>query len=374
MKKKILFLFMMVAVLIPVISVGGSALPIDVVTPIDETMPIDETVIQFEDGNITFDEEVNGSTILGGNTVEVDGRINGISILLGNNVRHRAFSDYGVFVGNSVIIDGTIKNEGFILGNLVSFDKEFQGTRDLFIFGNEIILRGNFSRDITIFAVRVIIEDANILGNITIYAGNIEVKESVIVLGDFSYNEAATVTFAEDSEIANIIELEARNVRTFSQKITWELIFYGGLLLIFIVLSLLVPNLFKRIENQNENITVFKTLSLSGFGLIALILIPMISILLLRVFIGFQLSLLLLAFYVTIIFFAIIFTGYLLGLVIWKKLNKKDDNMLLIGLIGITIIYLLRLVPYIGPIVLFFNIIIGMGIVLKLFKRDTKVK
>ena len=374
MKKKILFLFMIVALLVPIVSVGGSALPIDIELLVDETTPINETVIKAENSNVTFDEEVNGSTVLMGNTVEASGRINGINILLGNNVRHRAFSDYGIFAGSNIIVDGVIQNEGLILGDLISFEKEFQGARDLFIFGREVILRGNLFRDITIFAANVIIEDASILGSIKIYAENIEVKDSVIVLGDFSHNEDANVTFAEDSEIANIIELEARNTRTFRQRLMWESLFYGGLLVIFAALSLLVPNLFKRIEKQNEDVTVFKALSLAGFGLIALILIPIISILLLPTYVGIQLSILLLILYMIVLFLAILFTGYLLGLVIWKKLIKKDENMLLIGLIGITAIYLLQLVPYLGPLVSLFNIVIGIGIVIKLFKRDSKVK
>jgi len=374
MKKKILFLFMIVALLVPIVSVGGSALPIDIELLVDETTPINETVIKAENCNVTFDEEVNGSTVLMGNTVEASGRINGINILLGNNVRHRAFSDYGIFAGSNIIVDGVIQNEGLILGDLISFEKEFQGARDLFIFGREVILRGNLFRDITIFAANVIIEDASILGSIKIYAENIEVKDSVIVLGDFSHNEDANVTFAEDSEIANIIELEARNTRTFRQRLMWESLFYGGLLVIFAALSLLVPNLFKRIEKQNEDVTVFKALSLAGFGLIALILIPIISILLLPTYVGIQLSILLLILYMIVLFLAILFTGYLLGLVIWKKLIKKDENMLLIGLIGITAIYLLQLVPYLGPLVSLFNIVIGIGIVIKLFKRDSKVK
>jgi len=67
---------------------------------------------------------------------------------------------------------------------------------------------------------------------------------------------------------------------------------------------------------------------------------------------------------------SIIFTGYYLGLVIYKKLLKKDVNILLSGLMGITILYLLSIIPKIGFIVALVYALAGMGIVIKLFAKD----
>ena len=49
--------------------------------------------------------------------------------------------------------------------------------------------------------------------------------------------------------------------------------------------------------------------------------------------------------------------------------NEKENNVLLIGLIGISIVYVLNMIPVIGGYIAMISLMIGLGIVLKLFKK-----
>ena len=107
-----------------------------------------------------------------------------------------------------------------------------------------------------------------------------------------------------------------------------------------------------------------------GFGTLSLILIPVIFILLLTITFCIPLAILLLILYVLAIWLSSIFTGYLLGYVIWTKLMKKENNPLLTGLIGIVVLNLLGIIPYIGILITVISVMIGIGVILQQFKRN----
>ena len=107
-----------------------------------------------------------------------------------------------------------------------------------------------------------------------------------------------------------------------------------------------------------------------GYGLFFIILIPILFIILLMLTIGAPLALLILTMYIIVICMSTIFTGYFVGLLVWKKFIKKEINVLLVGLIGISIIKVLSLIPYIGTIVVLLTTLLSFSIVAKLFSKD----
>lgn len=319
--------------------------------------------------NITEEKSINGSSIVAGNNVTVTNDTKGIDMSFGNNVNYQSNSDYALIAGNIVNINGFVRNDGFIFGNIITFDKNTTVSRDLFIFGTDVILRGNITRDVTIMASSVTIEDA-VVENIKIEASSITVKNAVITK-DFSYNKDATLDISNEALINNKIELDSQVYETSLTDQVWNfLIDYSGILLVFLVSALLVPNLYNKIEKQTEEISTFKLFSMLGYGAFALIVIPILFVILLMTGIGVYLGLLLLGLYITAIFLSIIFAGYLLGLIIFKKLLKKEINILLVGLLGITILKVLSIIPYLNTLSVIFSILVGINLVINLFKKE----
>ena len=116
--------------------------------------------------------------------------------------------------------------------------------------------------------------------------------------------------------------------------------------------------------------SIFNIVSSLGFGLLTIILIPIISILLLISTFASSLGVLLLVLFVISICLSTIFTSYYIGSIIWDKFIKKERNTLLIGLIGITIIKILSIIPIFGSIVTFLSLLFGLNIIIKLFTKD----
>ena len=317
-------------------------------------------------GEVKENQEIQGSSVVLGNYVENTSKVSGLDMTLGNTIKYEGESEYLLSAGNNIEINGTVKNDGFVFGNVVNFNENSVIERDLLVLANNVTISGTIKKDVTIYASTVTIN-----GNIE----NVNVKANEIIIenaniNNLSYNEDAVIEI-KDSEVntTNLTEKLQSEV-TIQDQIMNFIYNLGGILVIFLALYLLAPKLFKKIENNNANITVLNVFSMFGFGTLSLILIPVIFILLLTIVFCMPLAILLLILYVLAIWLSSIFTGYLLGYVILTKLIKKENNPLLIGLIGIVILNLLGVIPYIGILITVISVMIGMGIILQQFKRN----
>mgnify|MGYP004641078069 FL=1 len=311
--------------------------------------------------------EVNGSSVVAGNDMTVNHKINGIDMVFSNLLNYNSTSEYAAIFANTINMSGNIVNDGFIFGNIINFDSTFKVDRDLFIFGNQVVLKGEIKRNVTIYASEIIIEDAKVLGNSNITASKIDIKNSE--LNNLSYNESATYnsTNSTINSISTVKETKSVNFSTIALSFINN---YVNALVIFLALALIVPSLFIKIDSKLKEMSIFNIVSSLGFGLLTIILIPIISILLLISTFASSLGVLLLVLFVISICLSTIFTSYYIGSIIWDKFVKKERNTLLIGLIGITIIKILSIIPIFSSIVTLLSLLFGLSIIIKLFTKD----
>lgn len=318
------------------------------------------------DEDVDDTKEVVGSSVIFGNNVTSNNIVEGIDMLFGNNVNFNGESDYSLIFGNNISVKGNIKNDGFIFGNVIVFDENVTINRDLIIFGSDITIKGKINRDVTIYGMNVKI-DAEIAGNVNLKATEVTVDGKIG--GTLSYNEDAVIAINGEVNETKTTEKLVSEV-TFQDKIWSFIANYGGKLVLFLAFALFVPQLFKRIDKKNENITILNGFSLFGFGTLSIILIPVIFLMLLTLVFCMPLAILLLILYILAIWLSSIFTSYLVGNLIWKYFVKKDENVYLTGLIGISVISILSVVPYLGTLISVISIMIGMGVILQQFKKD----
>ena len=79
--------------------------------------------------------------------------------------------------------------------------------------------------------------------------------------------------------------------------------------------------------------------------------------------------------YGIMIYLTNVFVGYLLGDVLIRKVfNKTDVNNYLAILLGIVIIELLKVVPFVGALVSIITLCLGLGIIKKILISKKEVK
>lgn len=317
------------------------------------------------DSDIKLEDDVNGSTLLVSENTEMKSKAEGVSFLFGNKVVFDGQSEYGLFIGNSLEIAGIVSKDTFIGGNVITIEKGAELQRDTIIAGANVEIKGTISRNISIYASSVSFKGAKIEGNVKIQAGLIEVDDKTEIKGNLSYPEDASINVSKEVIEGKLIKTEALmqsedNFVTTMMSKFWS---FMSLMLVFAVLSLVASKMFVRVQEEYNKFDFNKGLETFTKGLIFLVLTPIIICILFLMSIGIPLALILLALYFIVMYLSVIFTGYLIGYKIWQKFFNNDINLLVVGIFGIAILFVLSLIPGINFIVSMLSMVIGIGII-----------
>lgn len=320
------------------------------------------------DENVLIDYDIIGSSIVGGYNVNITNKIDGAALILGNTINLNSYVEYALISGQDITINGKIK-DALIAGNSIILNESSNIERDVIIYGNNIEVSGLINRDVTIYGSNVKIDSVQIAGNVKITASNIIITENSAIMGKLSYNDDANIIKSETATIGEVETFKGSinkdpSMTSIIMDYLTKLI---ALLVVFVVLLFVAPKLFNNIEKSSK-----ETIKNMGYGIITLLLIPIIILILLFSVFGLPFSLILLAMYLICIYISTIITGYLLGTTIWKKYIKINKTQYLQGILGITILFILSSLPYIGIAIYFISLIISMGIIASLIIKRKK--
>ena len=307
------------------------------------------------DNIIKYSKEVDGSFFTAGNSITLKSKINGISFVAGNTLNVSTESDYSFIAGNEIDLKDIKVNDLFVAGNNILIDSE-EIKRDVYAAGNNITINGVVGRNLSVGGETVTI-DGTINGDALIDAENIVITGDSIIEGKLSYNKDAKVKISKSAKISKTEVRKALNVKpTFKQKLVSNLLSCTRILLLGLLLIMLFKKFFDKVASDSS------IASSLGYGFLALVLIPIISVILCITSIGLSIGLILFVLYIIMIYLSTIFTGYYSAK---RLLSSKINNDYILLFLGVVLIYVLRFVPYIGGLVAFLSLLFGMGITLK---------
>lgn len=317
------------------------------------------------DENAEMSDNVKGSTLVAGSNASMDGESEGVSFMGANKVVFEGNSEYGVFAGNSIEVNGIVNKDTFIAGNIIKIKDKANLKRDVVIAGADIELNGKVGRNISIYASSVSLKGSTIEGNVKISANTVNIDKDTIINGDLYYPSDAEVNIDKKSVKGEIIKTDAINENddSFVTLMMGKFWSFMSLILIFAVISLAASKIFTNIQDEYSKFDFNKGLETFTKGLLFVILVPIIIFILFLMSIGIPLALILLAFYFIIMYLSVIFTGYLIGYKLWQRFFNNDINMLVVGIFGLAILFVLNLIPGINFIVSLLSLIIGIGII-----------
>lgn len=320
------------------------------------------------DNEVSLDKRIEGTSFTLGNNVNIKSEINGISFVAGNNVNDSSKSDYSFIAGNYINLNNITTKDLFVAGNSISINSS-NIERDVYVAGSSVKISGQIGRNASIAAESVVIE-GDVSGNIAIEADEITIKDGV-KLGTLKYNDDADIKIKDKSLIGKIKTYknvdnsdEKENVLTTLYD-TFTL--YLNILLVGFILLFLFGKFFKNINK--EELTVGNVFKKIGIGLLVLICFPIVGIILMISSFGIALSLITTAIYIICIYLSSIFTGYYFSK---KILDKKIKNDYLTLAIGLTAIYILRLIPVVNSLVVIFSLLYGMGLSISIITKTIK--
>ncbi|MEM4260177.1 MAG: hypothetical protein QXG00_02975 [Candidatus Woesearchaeota archaeon] len=349
---------------------------------------------QIETGsNIIINNEVNTNLYLFGENIETNNYINGDLIAIGGlaNINSIISGDVTIIsieskltkaVTRSVkIISGTttvsknIDGDLIIIAGSAIIEKDVEVKGDLIAITQIIDIQGKIDGGVRIISDQTILNNCTFLGNASIKSNDILLGDETKIYGDLNYSSSDHIYQIEKhvKGDTNFKQLKEKNYfSTLSNKIWYGL----SLLIIGIILIMIFPNLVQNTAQKINN-QLGKTLL---WGIICLILIPIIAIIVFITIIGIPISIILFIIYIILLFFSPIFLSLLAGSAIlpqnnklntMKRINQKiqKNKMILSLILGLFLYIVISSIPFLGDFVSLITLIIGLGAIILVNKE-----
>lgn len=309
--------------------------------------------------NISIDNELDGTAFIAGETIEINNKINGITFVAGSELDINSKQEYIFGAGATINIKSDVEKDLFLAGETINIKENSNVLRDAYLVANSVNIEGNIERNIYISANTVDLK-GNFNGNVIVSATQINIDDNVKISGTLKYNENATINKINDKIQTKTYKAETDEI-TFTDYITNFISTYIHITLLGIVLVFVCEGLFKNSLKQTEK-GAKDVVSLCGKGFLILIGVPIIALMLLFSGAFISIGVVGATIYAILIYCSHIFTAYFIANLLDKKYFKKNMNSYLLIIIGLFIIYVVKLIPVIGGLVSFISLLLGLGI------------
>jgi len=328
---------------------------------------------------VAANETVDDTLMVSGNTVRIEGVVNGDLIAFGRTVEVLGTVKGDLLsLSKRTVVSGTVEGriytfsesldlDGLLAHNLYGFAQSLRvndrgrvgegvvaAAGDVSIEGNvqrsvNILANGNtdvsgtIGRDLTISGVSLTLANkARVGGNVT--ARLRRMNEAHIADG-------ATIAGKRDIQV-RVRENQFARPRFYFHQAVW----FAAALLVGWLGLLLFPAFFQATTQGVGS----GWLSL-GLGIAVLAGAPVAMIVAAITLVGFPISLMLLALYLTAIYLTKIWVGAFLGRILLKPSGSSKGDWFLGLLLGLLILTVVRFIPYLGGLVHFAVVCLGLG-------------
>lgn len=299
--------------------------------------------------NVQILQNINDNLFSFGNQIDVKADIDGDLFVFGNNINVANNVSGSIFAGaNSITISGNVDHDIFVGASNITIDEKSLVKGNVYSASNKLTISGNVQGDINSNGAKIILtETADVKGKIT-YSS----QEEVVISQGAKYAQLVkkTAPVATKNNLINLI---------YSQIFSLISLLIIGLLIIWFF-----P---KKTEQLSETIKNSPLRSFFG-GLLTLIVLPIFAIMLMVLLVGAPLAMIVLGFYFLAIYISKIFVAIALA----DFLFKGKKTVLFVMTIGVIILTLLAIIPFIGGLISFLTLCIGLGAVSIVCQNEIK--
>lgn len=326
---------------------------------LENTNPVDvENDLYLCDTDVTISQTVYGNVFVMADTLTITGQIAGDVFAIASTIN----IDGGQISGNVFAL-----SENFILNGVI-YDL-YAVCDNLTVYYDGIAYRD----------LKVICDTATINGfvgkNVNITAGSsLTLEDKFLAYGDFNYSAPNEIEIAEGMVTGTInyeelgSNISTANVMDYILDGITTLIFT---LIIWLLLSKFAPNFYGKVTGLPVKNMLIAVL----IGLIALLVVPFVSIILLFTVVGAPIAFTILAVYgVLLAISSAIATIAIANLLANKvKVLSKLNNLLSVILVAL-VLWALSYIPYVGAVISFLVLVLGLGMILmSIYNKKEKV-
>lgn len=323
-------------------------------------------------------QTVDDTLLAAGDTVRIEGVVNGDLLAFGRfvDVRGSVKGDLLSFARQTVVsgrVEGRIYNvsrsldlEGELGHSLYGWSQSIrvndraQVGEDVIAGGEDVSLEGDVKRGATLFA-----GNANVSGTVgrdlTMAGGSLTLADTARVGGNLTAHvrQLKNVQIADGATVVGKRDIQVRVRRsrfTGRRFYLHEAVWLAGAMLIGWLCLLLFPAFFQATTQLVSS--GWRSLGL-GLGILAAV--PVAIVVAAITLVGIPLSLMLLATYLAAIYLSKIWVGAFLGRRLLRPTGATMGDWLPALLVGLVILTIVGLIPYIGGLVRLAVVCLGMG-------------
>lgn len=360
-KVVILSLFLVILMIIPFGSVLAESMSDDNIV-VESGKTLEKTSF-LSGGNVRVDGDINGTTFITAGNIEVNGTIDGDLFIAGQSATINGTVKGSVFTaGQDITINGVVENSIYVAGATLKIKSQTKGSA--FLAGQNIYIEDSavIERDVFVGGTNVY-QNGVVNGDLSSSSDALSIGGKIG--GDLNYSSKNKVDLLTGSEVAG--ETTWKEIKSEPSKAS-KTIFTTGVLIkvLYSIAASLVIWLFVKLirptfwSNLAEKITLSPVRAL-GFGALAVVLIPIFSILLLFTVIGIPLSFILLSLYGLVLYVSKIIFSVFIGFWFQKRFNWSNAQSFWSFLLGLIVLSILGIIPIIGWIISLFIAFFGMG-------------
>lgn len=355
---------------VPILALAGSKMSDNVYIAEDEIV---EGNLIKAGGIIEINGAVNGDVIVAGSSVTINGAVAGDVIAAGSSVRVLGPVGGSVRVAASIIeVGGEVERNVWAVGSSVLISENASVAWDVYAAGATVEIKSPVAGNIWLAGQNIIL-DNEVSQNAKVSldeTGSLILGEATTISGSLDYNANSEnqLTVREGAQVVGTTTFNHLDLQTgFNADkafdkfyIFFQIIALFSLLVVGLLFIGLVPKLLLNIHDQ----MLKKPWPSIGWGVIFLLLTPIISFLLMLTVIGLPLGLILIPIYLITLYFAKVFAGFTLGLWLMNKMSKdkKYKGSLVLPLVlGLLIFIILTGIPVIGFIIKVILVLWALG-------------
>ncbi len=354
---------------------------------VDLTDQVYEDDVMIGGAFVNGDFTVVGDSFIAGNMLEISGTFGDDMNIVGGQVELSGeIADDLRMAGGTVVLDGKVGSDAFLAGGQVTITKDSVISDELYVGAGMVRLFGTVNGDVYLGAGQAVVSGV-INGDLTIEAEDISISDTAQINGNLIYksnneikdlnkeNISGTVEYTPISEI----DLSGVGVNTGTvgglavgagivAQITG---FIVGLLMLFIVglaMVLIVPGFSDRTSKFFTGQIGWSLL----YGLVAMIVLPVLSILIMITIIGLPLGIITFVLYFVGLYIAKVVAAMSVGSAIIGR-KKKNLSILVLSLaLGLFIYELITMIPIVGGFINLVMVMVGYGAIMLWFTKRHK--
>jgi len=317
--------------------------------------------------NIEISGKVNGDVYVTGLQVYVDGEISGDLIVAAGSVDLEGTVAHNLrVIAGQATINGTIGRNATVLAGNAQFMKSGKVLGNVVCTSANVDLGCYVGGDVTVAASNLRISGA-IDHDIDAYVGQLRLTSRAEVGGDIEYKSNTTAFIDEGAIIKGKVTLHPSLVHHLIKGGFLHGLLIGsriaGLLMNFLytfAIGLILIKIYPRKLESTLYALNNSPLKCFGFGLMLLILLPLVSLILLMTILGIPFALTLLALNVIGFYTAKVFSIFWISNKFCAKVRLKK-NALTSYTLGLVLYFLITSIPIFGFIVAFVAMVFGLG-------------